>query len=113
MFAKNEMKKFIIGFFHPGLLPVYVLLASSSGIVFVTCYYGYGCWYRVGGILFLLFVPVAFVLLLMVICAGRLQRIVWTRLLGQPNTGEIEMSLGELFWRSCLVAIIAPILFAK
>jgi hypothetical protein len=113
MSVKNVFAKLALGFLHPSLFPAYVLIATLSGIVFASFYFGYGCWYRIGGILFLVFVPIAFISLLSVICAGRLQRLIWSRLLGQPNTGENEMPLHEVFWRSCVVAIIIPILCAE
>jgi hypothetical protein len=110
---KDAIKKFILGFLNPSLFSVYVLIAGVSGIVFVSCYFGYGCWYRIGGLLFVVFVPTVFVLLFTVILAGRLQKVIWTRLLGQPTTNENEMPLPELFWRACLIAILIPILCAK
>jgi hypothetical protein len=108
-----SIKKFVLGFLNPSLFGVYVLIACVSGIVFVTCFFGYGCWYRVGGLLFLVFVPTVFVLLLIVVLAGRLQKFIWTRLLGQPKANENEMPLPELFWRACLMALLVPILCAK
>ena len=110
---KDAIKKFILGFLNPSLFGVYVLIAGISGIVFVTCYFGYGCWYRISGLLLVVFVPTVFVLLFTVILAGRLQKVIWTRLLGQPKTNENEMPLPELFWRACLIAILIPILCAK
>ena len=113
MNKKAEIRKFVLGFLNPSLFSVYVLVAGVSGIVFVTCFFGYGCWYRIGGLLFVVFVPTIFILLLSVILVGRLQKVIWTRLLGQPKTNENEMPLPELFWRACLIALLIPILCAK
>jgi len=110
---KDAIRQFALGFLNPSLFSAYVLIAGVSGIVFITCYFGYGCWYRVGGLFFLIFVPTVFVLLLTVVLAGRLQKVIWTRLLGQPKASENEMPLPELFWRACLIALLIPILCAK
>jgi hypothetical protein len=110
---KDVIKKFILGFFNPSLFGVYVLIAGVSGIIFVTCYFGYGCWYRIGGLLFVVFVPTIFVLLLAVILAGRLQNAIWMRLIGLPKPNESEMPLLELFWRACLILLLIPTLCAK
>jgi len=88
---------------------VYVLIAAISGIIFVTCYFGYGCWFRVDGLVFMFFVPIIFVLLLTVILAGRLQTMIWRRLLKQPETNSSQMPLGELFFRACFVTLFIPI----
>lgn len=110
---KGVIKKLILGFLNPSMFSVYVLIGSVSGIVFVTCYFGYGCWYRIGGLLILVFAPTVFVLLLTVILAERLQRVIWTRFLGQPKTNKDEMPLPEHFWRACLIALLVPMLCAK
>ena len=113
MNKKDAIRQFALGFLNPNLFSVYVLIAGVSGIIFVTCYFGCGSWYRVGGLLFLFFVPIFFVLLLTVVLAGRLQKIIWTRMLGQPKADENEMPLAELFGRAFLIAILIPFLCAK
>jgi hypothetical protein len=110
---KSKIQKFALGFFNPSLFGVYVLTAGVSGIIFVTCYFGYGCWYRIGGLLFLIFIPTVLVLLLAVILGGRLQIVIWQRLLKQPKTNVIQMPLAELFWRGCLICLIAPLVCAN
>jgi hypothetical protein len=110
---KSEIKKFVFGFLNPSLFGVYVLIAAVSGIIFVTCYFGYGCWYRIGGLLFLIFVPTIFILLLTVVLVGRLQIVIWKRLLKQPETNVNQMPLAELFWRACLVTLDVPLICAN
>lgn len=110
---KDLIKKFVLGFLNPSLFGVYVLIAAISTIVFLTCYYGYGCWYRVGGLLFLFFVPTVFVLLLLVIFTGWLQKVIWTHLLSQPKINGNEMPSVEIFWRACLVASCSLVLCGK
>jgi hypothetical protein len=110
---KSEIKKFVLGFLHPILFGVYVLIAGVSGITFVVCYCGYGCWFRLGGFLFMFVIPIVFGLLLTVILAGRLQIVIWKRQLKQPETNVNQMPLPELFWRACLIALLIPILCAK
>lgn len=58
-------------------------------------------------------VPAFFVLLLAVILVGRLQIVIWKRLLKQPETNVNQMPLAELLWRGCLVALIFPLACAN
>ena len=113
MNVNSGIKKFVLGFLNPSLFGAYVLIAGVSGIVFVTCFFGYGCWYRVGGLLFLIFVPTVFVLLLTVILVGRLQIVIWKRLLKQTEINVNQIPLAEQFWRVCLVALIVPLVCAN
>jgi hypothetical protein len=66
-----------------------------------------------GGFLFMFVVPSIFILFLTVILVGRLQVVIWKRLLKQVETSANQMPLAELFWRASLVALIVPIVCAN
>ena len=110
---KNEIKQFAIGFLNPSLFGVYVLIAAVSGIIFLACFLGYGCWFRVGGLLFQIFVPTVLVLLLAVIFVGRIQIVIWKRLVKQPEATVNQMSLVEVCWRACLLVLVIPFICAS
>jgi hypothetical protein len=99
--SKNEAKRFILGFFNPSLFGIYVFTAGLSAIIFSVFYYGYGCWLRVGGILFMLVIPTICALFFAVVLTGWLQSQIWKRLLKQPETNQTPFS--ELLCRAIIV----------
>jgi hypothetical protein len=105
--TKGVNRYFFLGFLNPSLTGVYVLIAAISGIIFATCYFGYGCWFR--GVGLVLIASIIFTLLLTVILADRLQTVIWRRLLKQPEINSNQMPLGELFFRACFMTLFIPI----
>ncbi len=111
MSLRNAVRHFAFGFLNPDLCGFYVLLAVISATTFGTCYFGYGSWFRIGGLLFLIFIPSVCILLIAVILAGRLQIWIWKRLAKQPEVSPSQMPLLELFWRAAVAMLIVPLLF--
>jgi hypothetical protein len=103
----------LLDFLHPSLFAGYVLISVISGLIFTACYFGFGSWFRIGGIVVVLVVPAVFILLLAVILVGRLQVAVWMRLSKQPLTEGLQLPASEVVWRLCLVALIVSYLSAE
>jgi hypothetical protein len=76
----QRLKGFLVPFLHPDLLGNYVLSAIVSIIAGLAFAFGYGCVVRMGGFLFLFFLPTLLVSWLLVIIGGSLQRWWWRRL---------------------------------
>ncbi|HYV26638.1 MAG TPA: hypothetical protein VFA77_03835 [Candidatus Eisenbacteria bacterium] len=110
--SETPTKRFFLGFINPSLFGAYVLIVVLSAIIFGASYMGYGCWFRVGGILFLLLIPTFAALLLVVVLSGWLQAWIWKRLQKQSEANSNQMPLIEVLWRSCLVALLIPFLSA-
>jgi hypothetical protein len=109
--AKGEIKKFVLGFFSPGLFGIYVFAAILGVIIFGVFYYGYGCWFRVGGFLPVIVIPTVCLLFLVVVFAGWLQTQIWKRLLKQPDACAIP--LVELLVTGTIVTLVVLSLSAE
>jgi hypothetical protein len=99
-------RQFVVGFFHPELFGAYVLIAMLSAGVGAAYYFGYGCLFRIGGLLFLVFVPALAAALLLVVFGGWLQSWLWRGPLKQGRSAAARLSLFESFCRTLMAAAV-------
>jgi hypothetical protein len=109
--SESPNSRFILGFLNPSLFGAYVMILVLGGTTFAASFFGYGSWFRVGGLLFMVIIPAAAILLLAVVVGGWLQIRIW-RQFQKHETNSNLMQLSELIWRAYLVVVIALLLCA-
>lgn len=72
-------RQFLIGLFNPELFGAYVLITILCALVGGAFYFGFGCVFRMGGFLFLFFLPVVLVGLLLAVFGAWLAGLVVAR----------------------------------
>lgn len=87
------------------------MIVVLGGAIFAASFFGYGSWFRVGGLLFMVIIPAAAILLLAVVLGGWLQIRIWRRF-QKHETHSNPMRLSESLWRVYLIAVVALLLCA-
>jgi hypothetical protein len=103
--SESPTRRFILGFLNPSLFGAYVMILVLGGTTFAASFFGYGSWFRVGGLLFMVIIPAAAILPLAVVVGGWLQIRIW-RQFQKHETNSNLMQLSELIWRVYLVAVL-------
>jgi hypothetical protein len=97
-----NLRPYLVPFLHPDLFGTYVLATLFSGAAGVAFAMGYGSVFRLGGFLFLAFLPIMIACWLLVLVMGSLQRWLWHRAAKPVPTGD-NLRVMDLITYSFLV----------